>query len=267
MLLETHEAELGASTSPIGFVTEGGGHWKVWDRYLTLDGKRAYHIGNICNTCSFFFERLDGANRSLEEAKVVADLSAGLTRLDHTTNCSLGQLLPPDQYIVCLLDERPAFVAPGAPADYFSHEQIALWGPDGFWGLPHHPHTEYYRLAEAPIRTSGRLFQFLVPMFPKQWLNEEVVAQYASQISVGRRPTAVAISLLDVKQPANWEDEPPVTEHWCLAHYLLDGHHKVWAAARTGQPITLLSFLAVKQGIASPEEVRLALTALRSQVA
>ena len=58
-----------------------------------------------------------------------------------------------------------------------------------------------------------------------------------------------------MKQPANWEGDPAVTSHWCLAHYLIDGHHKVFAASETGMPCTLLSFLAVDQGVSSPEEV------------
>ena len=41
----------------------------------------------------------------------------------------------------------------------------------------------------------------------------------------------------------------------CLAHYLLDGHHKVFAANKAGLPITLLAFLAVEQGISSAEQI------------
>ena len=267
MLLDRRVAELGSVTSPVGFETEGGGHWEVWDRYLTLDGKRAYHIGNICNTCTFFFKRLDGANRSLEEAQAVAALSAGLAKLDDASVQGLGQLLPPEQYIVCLLEARPALIAPGGPGDYFSREQIALWGTDPFWAMPHHPRTEYYRLGERPIRTSGQLFQFLMPMFPRQWLDMTVVSQYAAKLNDGLRPTAFAISVLDVKQPADWDEASAVAEHWCLAHYLLDGHHKVWAAAQAGRAITLISFLAVSRGIASADDVQEALATLAVPVA
>jgi hypothetical protein len=43
------------SKSPLGFSTEGGGAWKEWDRFITFEGKKAYHIGNVCGTCPFFF--------------------------------------------------------------------------------------------------------------------------------------------------------------------------------------------------------------------
>ena len=107
------------------------------------------------------------------------------------------------------------------------------------------------------------MFQFLIPMFPKNRLKEEDVARYRSALGRGVKPAAVAISVLDVKQPAMWDDEPTVTEHWCLAHYLLDGHHKTFAAAQSGQPMSLLSYLAVKEGIAGEEQIHEALKALR----
>lgn len=53
-------------------------------------------------------------------------------------------------------------------------------------------------------------------------------------------------------------------EHWCLAHYLLDGHPKVYAAASADAPVGLLSFLAVCQSIAEPED---ALEVVRQLVA
>jgi len=44
-----------------------------------------------------------------------------------------------------------------------------------------------------------------------------------------------------------------VPEHWCLAHYLLDGHHKTRAASLVVKPITLLSFLATAESVATEE--------------
>jgi hypothetical protein len=61
--------------------------------------------------------------------------------------------------------------------------------------------------------------------------------------------------VLDVKQPAVWSGEPTITSHSCLAHYLLDGHHKVFAASKAGLPLTLLAFLAIENGISSGEQI------------
>ena len=81
------------------------------------------------------------------------------------------------------------------------------------------------------------------------------MTSYISNLQSGGAPTAIALSVLDIKQPAGWDGEPAITSYWCLAHYLLDGHHKVFAASKAGLPFTLISFLATEQGISSPEQV------------
>lgn len=255
------------SVSPISFQTEGGGHWKVWDRYIALDGKRAFHIGNVCGTCSFFFERLSGANRSININAAVSKLNEGIGELDAELVDVLKELLPDGRYRPMLLHAQPQLVKPGMSADYFVSEQVALWGLDGFWGLPHNPKTEYYRLGSRQLPEGRGFYEFLVPIFPHNWLKREQVDSYGDLLVRGAQPTAVALGVLDVKQPAVWVGEPDVTSHWCLAHYLLDGHHKVYAASQTGRPCTLLSFLAVEKGISSAEDVNEMVEILKSGLA
>lgn len=244
------------SASPISFQTEGGSEWKVWDRYIAVDGKRAFHIGNVCGTCSFFFERLGGANRSVSVAELTAELSIGVTRLPGPLLDALKQILPDGRYRAALLRVLPKMVSPGGPEDYFTTEQTHLWGVDAFWGLPHHPKTEYYRLGSRRLEGRRALYEFLVPTFPRGWLKQEQVNAYISVLRNGGLPTAVALSVLDVKGPADAQGKPDITSHWCFAHYLLDGHHKVFAASQAGLPCTLLSFLALEQGISSVDEGR-----------
>ncbi|MFF4421542.1 hypothetical protein ACFY04_12270 [Streptomyces sp. NPDC001549] len=54
----------------------------------------------------------------------------------------------------------------------------------------------------------------------------------------GTVPTAVAISTLDVCEPAIGM---PIDQyrHWGLTHFLLDGHHKLEAAATASRPLRL----------------------------
>lgn len=92
-------------------------------------------------------------------------------------------------------------------------------------------------------------------MFPGNWLKADELNAYKKDIASGQSPTALALSVLDVKQPATWDGEPAVTEHWCLAHYLLDGHHKMFAAFEIDTPITLRSFLSLKESVATEENV------------
>lgn len=94
-------------------------------------------------------------------------------------------------------------------------------------------------------------------MFPGNWLKRDECEAYKRDINSGHQPTALALTVLDIKQPATWhgKGEPAVTEHWCLAHYLLDGHHKTLAASEVDKPITLLSFLSPGESIATEESV------------
>jgi hypothetical protein len=232
------------------------GTWPVWDRYLTIEGKRAYHIGNICGTCSFFFERLEGANQSISPSDLSNIFKEGLQNLNKALLTQVSKVLPIGHYQVSLLKINARRVKLGTQNDYFASEQVGLWGIDGFWNLTHDPKIEYYRGHSLPMGQGKQLFEFIIPMFPENWLHQDEVREYKEKLKVEKQPTALALSVLDVKQPADWDGEPAITEHYCLAHYLLDGHHKTHAASELNKPITMLSFLAIDESLASEKEIK-----------
>ena len=252
------------SASVLAFETTGSECNKIWDRFLTVEGKPAYHIGNVCGTCSFFFERLEGANKSISPSEISNSLSQGLKHLDESLLNKIKTILPNGEYVTSLLEIFPSRVFPGSAKDYFTHEQVELWGIDGFWNLPHHPKTEYYRSRTKDLGERRKLFEFIIPMFPGNWLKPDECEAYKSDISVGHQPTALALTVLDIKGPATWEGKPAVIEHWCLAHYLLDGHHKTFAASEVDKPITLLSFLSLGESLATEENVSTLIDYLKS---
>ena len=254
-LVTATETTSAAAKSRIGFATEGGGQWAEWDRFITLDGKRAYHIGNICGTCAFVFERLPGANDKLSPTELSALLKFGLTGLDGDVVSTATAALPAGSYNVLLLNCTPRLVFPSKEGDYFFEEQAELWGIDSFWGLPHYTKTEYYRVDFIRMSNRRALFEFVIPMFPKNYLHATAINEYKTALSQGVVPTALAVSILDIKQPATWKGTPDSTEHWCLSHYLLDGHHKVFAASELGKPVSILSFLAFEKGVSTREQV------------
>ena len=64
----------------------------------------------------------------------------------------------------------------------------------------------------------------------------------------------VTLSTLDVCQPA----EPESTDSyapWGLSHFLLDGHHKMEAAARAGGRVRLLALVSLAGSLAAAEDV------------
>lgn len=253
-----------SSESRIAFATESGGSWPAWDRFITLDGKKAYHIGNICGTCEFFFERMEGANDKVSPAELSQIFRAGITELDEDLLRTVTAALPAGLYNALLVKCMPRRVMPSEPGDYFRDEQVALWGINSFWGLPHYTKTEYYRTDQSTMTDGRGLFEFIVPMFPKTLLHADAVSSYKAALEAGTTPTALALSVLDVKQPADWEGNPGINAHWCLSHYLLDGHHKTLAASEMGLPISILSFLAVDRGVSTHDQIAEAIQVLAS---
>lgn len=44
-------------------------------------------------------------------------------------------------------------------------------------------------------------------------------------------------------------------KEWVYSHFLLDGHHKMFAANKAKKAITLLSFLSIDQSFANKDQV------------
>jgi hypothetical protein len=158
----------------------------------------------------------------------------------------------------------------GVPA---AEEQVTTWGLDAFWGLPHYPRTPYYRTYKAPVGADAHLYEFVAPMVPPSWNDRQRVSLYAASLAAGATPTAVAVSILDVCAPAV-DHGVDYHAHWALTHFLLDGHHKIHAAAEAARPLQLLSLLSLDASLAhrnksrrSPPSARLPVPAVGTRIA
>lgn len=100
-------------------------------------------------------------------------------------------------------------------------------------------------------------------MVPPTWNERQRVEEYVALMEQGTVPTAVAISTLDVCQPAIDRGDDYFV-HWGLTHFLLDGHHKLEAAATAGRPVRLLSLLTLGESLAGAEDTA-RLPTLRTQ--
>ncbi|WP_129666132.1 hypothetical protein [Phytoactinopolyspora endophytica] len=227
-------------------------------RRLTLRAAPVFELNLWCGTCPALFKRLtepEIADLGLASHR----LNAGLERVDDEVLRVYGSVLPKSEYTVLLLEVTPSLVQPRSPFDYFTHEQVTTWGIDPAVGAPEDPGTSYYRTFETPVASNSHLYEFLVPMVPPTWNDAERVDQYAD-VSVGGLGTAVAYSILDLLQPAVAEGQD-YYEHWVLTHFLLDGHHKIEAAARTGRAIRLLSLIDQRIGLATPSDLEVLISA------
>ncbi|MFK0009146.1 hypothetical protein ACIQTZ_19080 [Paenarthrobacter sp. NPDC090520] len=257
MLLEVgakrNVAESGSSSIRFGEEPKKSGQW-AGRRLLWNGDEAAFNLSFWCGTCPLVFERLEGATETVSIPEVQLQLNSGLEGIDDGVLNALASVLPAGQYIPLLLEVRPGLVYPGKPGDYFSEEQVDTWGLSGFWGLPEYPSTPYYRTWQAPVDQTAHAFEFVVPMVPPTWNDSGRVAEYSAMLADVSTPTAVSVSVLDVCQPA-MDNGSDYYVHWGLMHFLLDGHHKMQAAAESGRPLRLLSLLAVEDGLSSEDKV------------
>lgn len=241
---------LGAADAVLGF---GGG--KIGEappskRTLQLDGTDAFELSSWCGTCPLLFERLAGANRTLSSDELADRLESRLDEIDPDVLRSASEVLPIGDYLPMLLDVSPNLVNPLGSGDYFAEEQVEHRGVDAFWGLPHDARTPYYRAGDRPVNATGHLFEFVVPMVPPSWNDAARVEHYSEVLAAGRQPTALAVAVLDVTQP--WDS---TQAHWGLTHFLLDGHHKLYAAALGGHSLRLVTLLSVGGSLAAQGQV------------
>ena len=225
-------------------------------RYLFMSDEPAFELSLWCGTCPFLFERKGGANRTLSsEVEPLAVLEEGLSSIDERVVSQFASLLPEGDYLPLLLEVSPELVSPHDEQDYFTHEQVATWGVDSFWGLPENPRSYYYRTFETRVKADEHLYEFVVPMVPPRWNQRDRVEHYRDLVGRGGTPTAVALSTLDVCQPATDDESTDYYAHWGLSHFLLDGHHKFEAAAEVGANVRLLALVSLAGSLAGPDDV------------
>jgi hypothetical protein len=245
-------------------------------RNLTLRGERAFELSPGCDTCAFLFQRIKSERVSPEA--VAGPLASDANLLEAGLLSTASKLIPSGDYAVSVLTVKPTLVSPCDAADYFSHESIDLFGIPTYTGVPDNPRIPYWRAGSLTLPPDSgawpgidgprprptnpkRLFQFLVPFEPPQWLDNERIDHYRRLMEAGGRPAALGLAVLDVRATAviPWDkkDNPDYVyaEHWCLATYLLDGHHKVQAAARSGRSLRVLTFVSREASIASDADV------------
>jgi len=245
--------------------TKDGGAW-AGRRILWLGEAAAFELTFWCGTCPVLFQRLEGATGTLSIAELEDRLCEGLSGFDADVLAAFGGLLPVGGYLPMLLQVTPQLVTPVAEGDYFAHEQVATWGINSFWGLPENPRTPYYRTFETPVTADAHLYEFIVPMVPPTWNDPARVHQYTQLLRTSSLPTAVAVSILDIAQPHSDDQSSDYYQHWALVHFLLDGHHKLEAAAAARRPLQLLALVAIDASLATEADI-LRLTDIRAQAA
>lgn len=216
---------------------------------LAFEDKPIFTVGITCPTCAFFFNQLSTEIKSITIESLRNELNDGLKCLDENQMNTLAEIYPNGNYDVWLSEIKPKMVRFGDEKDYFRNEQAPLWFADIV--EKEVPESSplgnvYYRGLDQQIDAESKVYEFFVPLYQPESLDENRVQYYQQKIREGHKPTALALGILSINEKMLWDDEIPddgITTHWTLAHYLLDGHHKIQAAYREQKPITLISFI------------------------
>lgn len=215
--------------------------------YLRVYSQASLEISSRCDTCPFAFTQLIDAP-SVDLQGVIDHLHGGINTIGDDIIELLSRGLPAGEYIATLLEVEPTYTTFGQPDDYFSTEQGGIWEPAlQYEGGRHYPRTGYYRtataLVEPEVEPDAKFFEFVVPLHHTG--SYQRIDDWKQRMREGARPVALAIAFGESRCPATWGGISPVISHLCVAHYLLDGHHRIAAAALAGMPVRLLSAYAL----------------------
>jgi hypothetical protein len=226
---------------------------------VTIGGETAYKGPyDRCETCAYLFEKVRPSQPMSEEAGQddagkLTELLKNLQRLpDEKTLATIGKIFAVGTYSVMLLRLAPRLAFPGDQSDYFAHEVVDTWGVNRFSGVADSPLTPYYRLgtqAFGDVWYGGKRLGVVLgaPLYPPTevaLMDPGVVASYREDLRNNRsRPTVLALGLVDDRGPADWHTDPTYTRHLIVTLYILDGHHKIAAAAQAALAVQFLIFL------------------------
>jgi hypothetical protein len=198
-------------------------------RYLAVQGQRVYDLSIVCGTCAFIYSRVKETT-SLPPNDLSFLLRDGLKSIDSLVIEMVKEILPSGNYAIGLITIQPVYISPQKVHD-----------PAGWVGYGE-VQAPFYQCGQEKVDDHGEIRQAIVPLFSPKSLKKDTVEKYKKSLQQGSTPTALAISIAEGKHTmmgSGYEAPDCIS----LMHFLIDGHHKVYAASQTGKPITLLSFL------------------------
>lgn len=235
-------------------------------RHLEVDGARLIDTGIDCDTC--FLTLSGGGSTSEAVLRGLHDrLAEGLDHLDPVVLDVVEAVLPAGAHSALLLEIEPRGPTPLFSRDprdpqteeYMVESPVLGYGTGSPFQAPWRRHDLAYEDLYArglattpPFTTPVAVREAVVPLVDLGQLDPGTVQTYRDELAGGSPCTAVAWSVL----------ESAADDEVALVHYLLDGHHKMHAAASGGHPIRLLSLLSHTAGMRPAAEARLVAQAL-----
>jgi hypothetical protein len=239
-------------------------HWGI--THLTIGGESVFVFGNPCGTCGILFQKVGSVADRVSDAQAVQLLGTLDALPPPDALRRLARVLQPGAYYPSIVAGAVKLIAPGDADDYFATDVLRLFSyqaPDGWAPVDSDapddteltgPGTTYYRLGvDRQLDRTGRLTgphkalvtAVVMPLQEPSHLNRERIAYWKRQHDAGMPLTAFAVAVLDNQAPAKEPPDPtyPYEEQFLLTLCLLDGHHRMQAAAELGAPVRILSLL------------------------
>lgn len=234
-----------------------------WYAHLRVHGRRVFEYGSPCGTCGVLFKKLRSADDQLTDAEAQQLLgSLDVVPPDDVLR-RLARILPVGTYRPIVVTARVQRVDPGSSDDYFANEVVRLFGfepPD--YKAPGGPSTSYWRVGENLVLPSPQqtvppyraMFTAVaMPFHDVARLDRERVEHWKSKARAGEPLTAVAVSMVDAQAPATWT-HCPYEQMFLWSHCILDGHHRLQAAAELGVPVRILTLWSADFSLIDAED-------------
>lgn len=227
-----------------------------WYHYILVNGEQIFEFCNPCGTCGIVFRKAGSYENRVSDPEAV-QLLGDLNQVpsDQTLQ-RLARVLEPGTYHPIVVEGTIQYIEPGSPNDYFATDVVQLFGlepPEN--KEPYGPWTPYYRFGSEndELMGSGKytymslVTAIVMPLHDPSRLNRERVEYWKQQHENGIPLTAFAISVVDHQVP---EDEifgsDPNYKYrgqTLFTNCLLDGHHRIQAAAELGTNARILTFV------------------------
>lgn len=229
-----------------------------WFHSVLVAGKRVFEYGCPCGTCGIVFRKVGLPENQVCDEEAFRLLGSLDTLPSDNELRKLARVLEPGQYYSVVVEGKVRRIEPGTPDDYFATDVVRLFGYDSPDSKdPKGPWTPYYRFGtDSGLLRSGRttsphnalVTSVIMPLHDPLQLDRKRVEYWLGQQDAGIPLTAFGVAVIDNQAPA---DEPEdinyeYEEQFLFTICLLDGHHRLQAAAESGMTVRILTLLSLK---------------------
>ncbi len=245
----------------------GGWYSPSWLCHLTIAGERIFEYGCPCGTCGIVFRKLTSPVERVNDPEAVALLGELDDLPPGRVLRRLARVLAPGTYHPLVLEAPVRRIEPGTTEDYFATDVARLFPPGANSQEASSPGTPYYRLGSSDVleRTDmdgghyrALVTAIIVPLHDPATLDRARIDYWRHQHERGAQLTALAVSVIDDQAPAcgvrPGPSPYPYAEQLLFTSCLLDGHHRMQAAAELGVPVRILSLLSQENSLTTADE-------------